>query len=215
VNVAVYTAVFGGYDTLEPTKFQSICLTDGSVPIPPRWERQIVLSLGSPKWTSRYCKILAHEMLPEADYSIYMDGSVTQVIAPEKAIEMFLGKYDLATFRHPDRPCVYDEGEAIIRFKKAKAPEVLAQLARYRSEGYPKGNGLANCCVIIRRHTPEIEELNKLWWQEYLSGAPRDQLSFDYVCWKLGIQYGKIGPGNPFTRDCPYFTRIPHRKLKR
>ena len=215
MNVVIYTAVFGGYDTLEPTKFPSICLTDGSIPVPPRWEYQIVLGLGGTKQMSRYCKILAHELFPQADYSIYMDGSVSQVIAPRKAIERFLKTSDIAVFPHPDRLCVYDEGKEVLRQRKATPTDVNAQLTRYRREGYPKRNGLANCCVIIRRHTPEIEELNKFWWKEYLKGAPRDQLSFDYICWKLGIKYGKIGPGNPFTRDCPHFTRIPHRKLKR
>lgn len=212
MNVVIYTAVFGGYDTLEPSKFQSVCLTDGSVPIPPKWKQELVLGLQGPKHASRYCKILAHELFPTADYSIYIDGSASISISPEQAIDKFLLDSDIAVFPHPDRPCVYDEGEAVIRFRKAKALDVELQLARYVSEGYPRNNGLANCCVVIRKHTSEIEELNNLWWQEYLVGAPRDQLSFDYACWKLGIIYDKITPGNPFTRDCPYFTRIPHRR---
>ena len=35
---------------------------------------------------------------------------------------------------------------------------------------------------------PQIEELNELWWSEISAHSRRDQLSLDYVLWRLGIR---------------------------
>lgn len=214
MNVVVYTAVFGGFDTLKPTEYPSVCLTEGSIVVPAGWEQRIALGLRGPRWRSRSCKILSHKFFPEAEYTIYVDGSVEMLVPPQEIVERFLRAQDVATFRHPERTCIYEEGKAVIRFRKAEPQMVSEQLQRYRQEGYPANNGLANCCVLVRRHTERIVNLNNLWWSEFCSGAPRDQLSFNYVCWKLGIGYAKIVPGNPFTRDCPFFAREPHRRSK-
>jgi hypothetical protein len=43
--------------------------------------------------------------------------------------------------------------------------------------------------VILRRHTDAIRHLNEAWWNEIVRGSRRDQLSFNYVAWKLGLRY--------------------------
>lgn len=214
MNITVYTAVFGGFDTLRPVEYPSVCLTEGSVVVPAGWEPRIALGLKGPRWMSRSCKILSHLYFPGVEYTIYHDGNIEMLVQPQEIISEFLKELDIATFRHPDRTCAYEEGKAVIRFKKANSQDVTAQMQRYVREGYPPNNELANCCVLIRRHTDQIVRLNNLWWNEFCLGAQRDQLSFDYVCWKLGIEYAKIAPGNPFTKNCPYFTREPHRRSR-
>ena len=43
--------------------------------------------------------------------------------------------------------------------------------------------------MILRRHTDAIRRLNEAWWNEIVRGSRRDQLSFNYVAWKLGLSY--------------------------
>ena len=62
-------------------------------------------------------------------------------------------------------------------------------MQRYASEGFPRGAGLAEACVILRRHTAAVEAFGEAWWHEIRTGSHRDQLSFDYVAWKLGMRY--------------------------
>ena len=52
--------------------------------------------------------------------------------------------------------------------------------------------GLVEAPVILRRHTAAIRALNEAWWAELVRGSRRDQLSFNYVAWKLGLSHAKF-----------------------
>ena len=65
---------------------------------------------------------------------------------------------------------------------------IFNQVSRYTKEGYPPDNGLSELPVILRRNTEKIKELNELWMYEIEHGSFRDQISFDYCAWKLGIK---------------------------
>ena len=208
-DVTVYTAVFGNYDTLQPAKYPSLCFMDGQMPPVPGWEYRTVFAGRDPKWANRHCKLLVHEYL-NTEYSIYHDGNVELLTDPSTLIEKYLKDTDITVFAHPKRDCIYDEGETCIREGKALAGPVHAQMERYRTEGYPAHNGLAACWVLIRRHTPVVKRLNELWWAEYTKGAKRDQLSFNYSCRKLGVEYAII-PGNLYKGTSKDFRRTRHR----
>ena len=44
----------------------------------------------------------------------------------------------------------------------------------------------------VRRNTDRVRILNGLWWELITLGSHRDQLSFNYACWRLGIEYAEI-----------------------
>jgi hypothetical protein len=46
--------------------------------------------------------------------------------------------------------------------------------------------------VLLRRHTAVIEQMNEAWWYELGIGSSRDQLSFGYTLWRLGIPVGTL-----------------------
>jgi hypothetical protein len=211
VEIVAYTGVFGGYDTLRPTQYPEVCFTDGAVNDSPRWSYRSIFSGRDPKWANRQVKLQAHRYI-DADISIYHDGNVRMTASPEE-IAAHLGPNDIAVYRHPEgRNCIYSEAQEVIRQHKSSANVVNEQMDRYRAEGYPKRNGLAACYVLVRRHTPQIEQLNNRWWREYERGAKRDQLSFDYVCWKLGVEYSVL-PGNLFEGTSSLFERNKHRRV--
>lgn len=211
-KIVTFTAIFGGYDTLQPAKYPSLCFMDGGTKPVRGWEYRTIFSGRPPKWANRHCKLLVEDHI-DAEYSIYHDGNIQLQMDPREVVGRWLKGADIAVFAHPDRKCVYDEGEACIAQHKAPAGKVHPQMARYQREGYPKNNGLAACWVVVRRHTAAVRRFNEAWWAEYGAGAQRDQLSFNYVCWKLGLKYNVI-PGNLFKGTSGAFKRGPHKRNK-
>lgn len=211
-DIIVYTAVFGGYDTLKPARTASVCITDfkqGAI----GWQYRGILLGGTNKEKSFWCKSHPHELFPDAKYSIWHDGNVEMLVTPRDLIRTALKDNDLALFKHPQRKCIYEEGEACVRLHKAKRAEIDTQKEYLKQQGYPKNNGLADTVVVVRRHTPEIEELNELWWNEFnRSPAKRDQMCFNYVCWKLNISYFEL-QGHPRFGD--YFKWTRHKRTKK
>lgn len=192
MTVVAYTAIFGGYDTLRPIDWPGTCFTDGKVVPVAHWHCKIGVTDWPPKLASRYYKILVHEHV-DSEYSVYIDGNRTLFADPVEIVERWLRDTDIAVFRHPEqRDCIYQEADEVLRQHKACPRQVHEQMARYRREGYPAHNGLATCCIIARRHTDRVREFNELWWHKYVNGVRRDQLSFNYVCWQLGIKYTEM-----------------------
>jgi hypothetical protein len=110
---------------------------------------------------------------------------------------------------HPNRNCVYDEADACIEAGKGDRGEIREQMQRYRCRGFPKGAGLPENSVLLRRHhAPAVENTMETWWAEFRRGSSRDQLSFVYAAWETGFEYGLL-PMPIIESDC--FVRYPHR----
>ena len=64
---------------------------------------------------------------------------------------------------------------------------------KYKNEGYPIKNDLVQSGFIIRNHSDkECIDIANLWWNNLYS--KRDQMSFNYVCWKYGFIPNYIDP---------------------
>lgn len=212
-----YTAIFGGYDTLRPPRCQSptnfICLTDHAQKVR-EWESRIVRPAPKdPRRSSRRCKILSHEYFPVEEYGevvLWHGGNVVLTTDPIAMSELYL-KSGIAIVNHGHRSCIYDE-IAICKEWHKDDPGVLEEQEQYyRSQGYPENNGLYAAFLIIRRRTPEVVELEKLWWNEVQQRSCRDQVSLPYALWRVGITPDII-PGNHFKG--PDYVRNPHRKVR-
>lgn len=160
--------------------------------------------------TARQYKILSHQYINK-DYSLWIDGNIDLKIPEAELLPMLIEKYlkdtDIATMIHPTRDCVYQEAETCKELK-LDLPEVIdEQMKKYREEGYPEHNGMVASTFILRRHTPKIKALNNYWWSELCRHSKRDQLSFNYVCWKLGIKYNLF---DGQWQDNPYFKYNKH-----
>jgi len=134
---------------------------------------------------------------------------------PDNVVQRYLtSDIDMAVYWHPEaRDCVYQEAKEVVQQRKAGSAAVAALMAKYRDLGYPEHNGLSACYVLVRRHTPRIIEFNKVWWQEYSTGPKRDQLSFDFVRWNLGLEVIHL-PGNLFRGTSSLFARDRHKRGK-
>ena len=59
------------------------------------------------------------------------------------------------------------------------------QIAKYQAEGYPKNIGMYETGIILRKHVDtKCQLVCNRWASELLLGSHRDQLSFNYACWK-------------------------------
>jgi hypothetical protein len=157
---------------------------------PPVWKHRLCR-----RRTARWHKIMSHVLFPEAEHTIWLDGS--QRLHAVKASEILLPHLQdnhVATFKHPDRTCVYQELHACRRLKKDNAVLMERQMKAYRTDGYPTFNGLVETACVLRTNRPEQIEFNQLWWKQIKQHSFRDQLSFNYVAWKLGMKYGRV-PG--------------------
>lgn len=148
-----------------------------------------------------------HPILRDYEYQLYFDGTIEMTGDPDNLIDL-MGTNDLALYKHPNRGCIYVEAQHVINRERDDPSVVNEVVLKYKEDGYPADNGLATCTIILRRNTPKIDELNKYWWDSFESGSRRDQLSFNYCCWKLGIKYTTF-PGT-FNRMEPHFKKYPH-----
>ena len=205
-NTIVYTAIFGGFDPIYPPTYEPVidhfCITDNCASIPDLHgytclEDPIPSIAPTPRRASRYYKINSHLAFPGADFTIWHGGNVWLLQPPEVLID-FLGDADIAVLRHSQRTCIYDEADVCIQWGKGDPSTIRKQMDRYRSLGYPRHNGLHMAFLIIRRNCDNITTLNRAWWNEVQKGSVRDQLSFDYVCWELGIEVKDI-PGDIYS----------------
>lgn len=158
------------------------------------WEVRIVEMSAEPRKMARYCKIMSHEVLPDADVTIWLDANVRLLISPKEAIRKWLGSADLATCNHPYRDCLYLEADQCVRIGKASPKSMQAQTQNYREAGMPPNWGLASTRCVIRRNTFRTRKLNEMWWHEVRTQSLRDQVSLPYICWRAGFRW-KVIPG--------------------
>lgn len=135
-------------------------------------------------------KIMPHLFFPDKEYSLWLDGScrIEFPFTVERLIDIYLSDADLAVFKHPIRNCVYQEANACISAKLDDPDVIREQVNRYTKENYPSNFGLAECSVLLRRHTPAMKAFSELWWNEIKRGSRRDQISFNYVAHKTGLK---------------------------
>ncbi|MCA8991921.1 MAG: DUF616 domain-containing protein [Planctomycetaceae bacterium] len=186
-SVTVYTAITGGKDA--PRDDGVLCFSDYSRFVDPRLNAKIY-------------KALPHQFVV-GDVSIWVDGRIKLLVSPEKLASLMTG--DVCVFRHWKRNCIYDEAQVCIRRRLDNAKTIQRQMSRYKAMGYPKGEGLAACGVVMRRNTPQVNAMNERWWSEICTYSTRDQLSFPF-CFRDHIQWLDGDPRGV------YFTMEPHAR---
>ena len=184
----VYTAITGGKDTLKDTQntlgAKFVAFTDK--PFESKvWERRDACNeFTDPVRNAKKHKILPHLYFPDAEYSLWIDGSISLKVPLDDLIHKYLQNTDIAMFPHPYRNCLYDEALTCITLGLDNPDTIKKQVEEYNLEGYLPRRGLFETTVILRRHTNEIRAFNETWWDEIVWGSRRDQISLPYVLHK-------------------------------
>jgi Protein of unknown function (DUF616)/Polysaccharide pyruvyl transferase len=195
-KLITYTAVIGGTDAppLPPADPQPetefVCFTDHDPgfnapgwrvePLP--WPRG-----RSARRTARRLKVMSHVLFGRGLTTAWFDATFSPLVPVPELVSRYMASVDMATVVHPWRNCVYAEGDECARLRNDDPAIIAAQMARYRSFGYPTNHGLAATGVLLRHHSEAICAFNETWWSEIDSFSLRDQLSYDFARWLHGI----------------------------
>ena len=135
----------------------------------------------------RFYKTHPHIYFENYDLSIYVDTTfeifgnldnfLLRILSPNKCI------YSL---EHPNRNSIYNEFGAVLFIQKETEENIKFIDKRYKKEGFPKNYGLSENCLIVRKHNDyNCINLMNLWYFEIEHYSYRDQLSFNYILWKI------------------------------
>jgi hypothetical protein len=143
---------------------------------------------------SRRAKLMPHRYLPE-DWSIWLDNKSRLKRDPVEVLAALQAQSDASFFAFPHfrRDCVYQEGQAIWENGLDDYRIVRERMETYRTEGVPDHVGLIEGHFIVRRHhDTAVSHFGDRWFEQVLRYSRRDQISFAYLAWKLGLPYDKI-----------------------
>lgn len=213
-KLVVYTALTGNYDELVTPSvinpnFDYICFTDNPNLKSDFWTIKLMEDTDLDKIRkARKYKILPHKYLKEYDYSLWMDANFDIIGDIEEYIHRYSVNNKLLVIKHDIRNDIYEEAAECIRLEKDDPEIINKQMRRYHEDKYPENNGLIASGIIFRNHNNhEIKTIMNEWYHEVYNYSRRDQLSFNYVCWKNNFQYDE-SPVFYFKNQ--YFQRLLH-----
>lgn len=209
-RIAVYTCITGSYDSVkEFPEFREDCIdyllfTNNRTLNSSFWKIVYIDDDGLDNVRlARKIKTIGHPLLKRYEVTVWMDGAsfARRPISEFLAACCDLERYSLVGFRHRERDCIYDEAIECLKVKKDCKDVIASQIEKYRSEGYPKHNGLIESTVIVRRGNDiSLENTMDAWFKEIQAFSFRDQLSFNYVARKTGLSF-KLLDLNVFDND--------------
>lgn len=119
-------------------------------------------------------------------WSLYLDGSLSPKGPMADTVESWLGKHDMALFKHPWRTCAYDEIDECVRVGKIAASEGDKARSMLMLAGFPKHFGLWACGMIARRsHSNALQIYTAPPWWALTKELPRDQIWLPFVLWQI------------------------------
>lgn len=219
----IYTAMVGGYDEImQPQvvddRFDYILFSndikEDRVGV---WQvRPIAYTNPDNTRICRYVKTHPEELLPGYDASVWMDSNIRIMTSAvyERVIELYESGALIASMNHPLRDCIYDEAFEVMYIRYEREKVVVDWCHKLRKENYPKHNGLYETNVMFRKHnTSLISETNVMWWDCIEKYSKRDQLSFNYVLWKLGVKCECFLGKHKCVHNSTDFSYIEHQNI--
>lgn len=225
-KIAVYIAMFGGYDQImepiiHPDNVDYFILSDKPVSSSSKWKtidyRRYIPSAYTedPILCNRWCKMHPHILFPDYDTSIYLDSNI-MVVSDLTPLVTFMDNFPVSMFRHRGRSCVYQELQTCIERGLDTKENLQQHEKRIRDQGIPENWGLLEAPVIARCHHDErCKMLMNTWWDNFLSGSRRDQISLIETLWQHGIQPQQLATLGPNVYLCNLFVKIGHRRIVR
>jgi GT2 family glycosyltransferase len=218
-RLVFYTAITGGYSRLLPPAVlvpgaRYVCFTDlpqqtygiwTIQPLPKTFEE-------SPRWASRWCKLHPHELFPDAEIAVWLDGNFVINGDMEPYVQRVLDSgLPVGMIRHPQRDCVYKEIAACIELSKDSKERLLRQQERYLSLSLPVQGGLYETNVIINniKH-PALPAFYSVWWQELSEQSFRDQVSLPHVLNQFQLTPCEFLPKGVSAKTSDSFVFMPH-----
>ena len=177
----VYSALFGRYDNIHSIVkeygYDYVLFTD-----------HIIENKTDSNWTivyideeiknlnmniikkQRFIKTHPHLFFKNYDLSIYIDTTFSiKGKLDEFLIRILTPKLSIYVLEHPERSTINNEFITVINLHKDSNKSVTSVQNKYNRENFPDDNGLAECCLIIRKHN-EFNCINFMnnWFNEII-----------------------------------------------
>lgn len=219
-KIAIYTSIFGNYDTINEPMFKSencdfFIITDQEIKNESIWKK--IESDFIPGFSdldnyhkSKFCKLHPHLLFPDYDYSIWIDGNV-QIVGDLYPLITRLKDKEIGMYGNPLHNCIYTEAEYMIQNRRVDKKNVEHQLDYYQYKGFPKKFGMRECSIIVRHHkSKECIEIMKDWWEHLNKFTMRDQLSLPFILYEKGYKIDYIELLGDTWRWNPRFRVVNH-----
>jgi hypothetical protein len=155
----------------------------------------------SPRRNSRIHKILIHQYV-DSEYSLWMDANIRLLVPARRLVDEWLNDHDIAILKHRIRNCIYEEAEVCTAQRLDSAALIQEQVQDYQKQNFSRDQGLAEACLILRRHSSAVEHFNNAWWSEYCRYSARDQISLMVAAKKSSVSINLV---TPVRFENPYF----------
>lgn len=220
-KIAVYTAIFGESDCLNEILKKNdgidyYCFTDNPKLISKTWSViQCSSFYSSSRLTAKVFKIFPHYVFVNYDFSIWIDGSYRIKSNLVELCNIFFNKkQNILFFPNPFRDCLYKEAKVCSALGLDDNEVIDRQIKRYIFDNYPMNSGLIHGALIFRKHHNEIvNKVMGLWWNEVSNYSYRDQISFNYIAWKEGLNVGYIKGALSSSEDFEFTGHIKRANI--
>ena len=213
---AIYTAIVGNYDEIRQplvvdSRFDyflfSNTIQEKQVGV---WQIKPIEYINPDQIKiARYVKTHPETLLPDYAATLWMDANIQ--IADNWVYERFVELYNqgaqIASVKHPERDCVYEEMFTVCSTKWESIETAWRWNYYLRKNRYPMYNGLFETNILYRVNSVAIQKVDEEWWICIEQYSRRDQLSFNFVLWHS-------------RKECSYFLkedecalRSPHFEL--
>lgn len=194
-----YTAIFGASledaDMLAPFEpipgWDAVCFTN--LPLPPTQGWQIIqVSYDGTQYAleaKRY-KWLSHKYILDYDVAVWLDGYIVPNKSQAPLLDSWLeiaARQDTPLLHraHETRDCIYEECDAVIRYKKDTEENVAKVRLELEKAGMPHGWGLFDTNVMVRFHKKAVvQRLSEEIMEQLETTSQRDQLAVTLVYFK-------------------------------
>ena len=200
MKIAIYTVLTGNYDEIRiplviDKRFDYILFSDKMTreTIGPWRVQSIPNVIDDVQRLSRFPKMQPHVVLPDYDYSLYIDANVqiaTQFVY-DRVIELINSSIALAGIKHQTRNCAYEESfRVLVSLPNINKRHLLHEMSKFKQQGFPFNYGMYEANVIFRSHSDEkVRAQCDEWWSIYKTAVKRDQLCYSYTLWKHQMQW--------------------------
>lgn len=223
MKCVVYTCIIGGYDKLKQPKaihddFSYICFVrkgEKKCEYDGVWQIvELEYEESDNVILSRFPKLNPHLVLPSKyDYSLWIDGNI--IIAHLDIYDVLYNKMRsgilYSGIKHWRRICIYDESLAITLSGKATVWQLIPIIQFLIKNRFPRNFGLSENNVIFRKHNDKkIVDLDTYWWNMFIRFCKRDQMSFSYCMYRIGVDWDYLLPEECCARNHYTFLCIKH-----
>lgn len=194
-----YTAIIGipgkQCDTLGRVSqipgWDYICFTNQETPDSFGWKIVRVEYNGTePALESKYYKWMSHKWLSDYDVTVWLDGYITPKLQKADTFEQWIttmyANQKLILHRpHADRNCIWDECDAVVKYKRDTAENVEKVRSLLTNSKMPHNWGLFDTNIIIKfQKNLELQDICSSIYTQLQTASVRDQLAVTHVYYK-------------------------------